>query len=158
MSISGPLLCEKALDFNQKLGGSDSFVASKGWLTNFKNRHTIRQLKLEGESLSTDAKAADFKKEFIKLLREEGYSRDRIYNADETSLNWKALPDKTLASKTANSARGHKMSKKRVTVLVSANASGSHALPLFVIVKAQKPRCFNNIFNRPVVYRGQKSA
>ena len=159
LSISGPLLCEKALDFNKKLGGSDSFVASKEWLTKFKNRHAIRQVKLEGKSLSTDAKAAaDFKKEFIKLLQEEGYSRNRIYNADETGLNCKALPDKTLASKTANSAPGHKVSKERVTVLVSANASDSHSLPLFVIGKAQKPRCFDNIFNLPVVYRGQKNA
>ena len=113
LSISGPLLCKKALDFNKKLGDSDSFVASKGWLTNFKNRHAIRQLKLEGESLSADAKAAaDFKKEFIKLLQEEGYSRDQICNADKTGLNRKALPDKTLASKTANSAPGHKVSKR----------------------------------------------
>ena len=87
LSIFGPLLYEKALDVNKKLGGSDSFVASKGWLTNFKNRQAIRQLKLEDESLSADAKAAaDFKKEFIKLLLEEGYSRDRIYNADETGF------------------------------------------------------------------------
>ena len=43
-------------------------------------------------------------------------------------------------------------------MLVSTNASGSHALPLFVIGKAQRPRCFNNIFNLPVVYRGQKNA
>ena len=91
-------------------------------------------------------------------MQEEGYSRDRIYNTDETGLNWKALPDKTLASKTANSAPGHKVSKERVTVLVSANASGLHKLPLFVIGKAQKPHCFNNISNLPVVYRGQKNA
>ena len=50
------------------------------------------------------------------------------------------------------------MSKERVARLVSANVSGSHALPLFVIGKAQKPRCFNNIFNLSVVYRGQKNA
>ena len=43
-------------------------------------------------------------------------------------------------------------------MLVSANASGSHALPLFVIGKAQKQRYFNNIFNLPVVYRGQRNA
>ena len=43
-------------------------------------------------------------------------------------------------------------------MLVSANASGLHALPLFVIGKTQKPRCFNNIFNLPVAYRGQKNA
>ena len=84
---------------------------------------------MEGESLSADVKAAaDLIKEFIKLLQEGGYSRDRIYNADEMGLNWKALPDKTLASKTANSTPGHKVSKERVTVLISANASGSHTL------------------------------
>ena len=81
---------------------------------------------MEDESLSANAKAAaDFKKEFIKLLQEEGYSRDQIHNADETGFNWKAFPDKTLTSKTADSAPGHKVSKKRVTVLVSTNASGS---------------------------------
>lgn len=32
--ISGYLLCEKSLDFNEKLGGDSSFVASTGWLRN----------------------------------------------------------------------------------------------------------------------------
>ena len=41
--IFSPLLCEKTLNFNKKLGGSDSFVASSGWLATFKNCHSIRQ-------------------------------------------------------------------------------------------------------------------
>ena len=52
--ISGPLLCEKALQFNEKLGGSPDFKASSGWLKNSKSRHGIRELQIEGEKLSGD--------------------------------------------------------------------------------------------------------
>lgn len=48
--ISGPIICEKALLFNQKLNGDVSFKASSGWLENFKNRHGIRELNIEGEN------------------------------------------------------------------------------------------------------------
>jgi len=68
-------------------------------------------------------------------LQEEGYSRDQIYNADKIGLNWKALPDKTLTSKTANSAAVQKMRKEKVIVLVNANTSGSYVLPLFISVR-----------------------
>ena len=116
--IFSPLLCEKTLNFNKKLGGSDSFVASSGWLATFKNCHGIRQLKLEGDATA----AQDFKETFKKIVLKEGYFKDRILNTDETGLNWKALPNKTLASRTAVSAPGHKVSKGRITVLVTANA------------------------------------
>jgi len=48
--ISGPLLCEKALDLNEKLGGLEDFKASSGWLNRFKSRHGIRELKIQGEN------------------------------------------------------------------------------------------------------------
>ncbi|GFU65059.1 jerky-like protein [Trichonephila clavipes] len=48
--ISGPLLREKALKLNEKLGGSADFKASTGWLKNFKSLHGIRELQIEGES------------------------------------------------------------------------------------------------------------
>lgn len=46
--ITGPLLCEKARFFSNALGDSD-FGATDGWLRNFKQRHGIRQLSIEGE-------------------------------------------------------------------------------------------------------------
>lgn len=157
--VTGPLLIAKAKMLNDKLGATSSFNGSVGWLNNFKARHGIRQLKLQGEILSADEPAAEeFKKTFLSMIQGGGVTKDRIYNADETGLNWKALPDKTLASSQFSSAPGHKVSKERITVLVAANASGSHALPLFVIGKSQKPRSFANMFNLPVVYRGQKNA
>ncbi|GFT27570.1 jerky-like protein [Trichonephila clavipes] len=50
--ISGPLLREKALKLHEKLGGSADFKASTGWLKNFKSLLGIRELQIEGESMS----------------------------------------------------------------------------------------------------------
>jgi hypothetical protein len=50
--ISGPLLCEKALLFSEKISGpSTTFQASTGWLKHFKSHHGIRELRIEGEKL-----------------------------------------------------------------------------------------------------------
>ncbi|GFT71821.1 jerky protein homolog-like [Trichonephila clavipes] len=98
--ISDPLLYEKALELNEKLGGSDDFKTSTGWLRNFKSCHGIRELQIEGESLSGDKNSAHkFKEAFLQSVEEESYSTDDVYNVDETGLNWKALPRKSFASK-----------------------------------------------------------
>ncbi|GFT10977.1 2-(3-amino-3-carboxypropyl)histidine synthase subunit 2 [Nephila pilipes] len=39
--LSGPTICDKALEINSALGGSPDFKASCGWLKNFKFRHGI---------------------------------------------------------------------------------------------------------------------
>lgn len=157
--ISGPLLCEKSLELNKKLGGSEDFKASPGWLHNFKSRHGIRELQIQGETLSANSNAAkQFKKTFQSFLEEEGLSRDDVYNADETGLNWKSLPRKSLASRQESAARGFKVSKERVTAMTCANAAGTHRLPLLLIGKSKKPRCFKNVTNLPVTYKAQKSA
>ena len=67
-----------------------------------------------------------------------------IFNADETGLIWKCLPDKTLHMK-GETCSGGKKSKERITVLVCANMTGTEKLPLLVIGKFAKPRCFKNV-------------
>ena len=37
--ISGPILCEKAIQFNINLGGASNFQESTGWFKRFKARH-----------------------------------------------------------------------------------------------------------------------
>ena len=85
---------------------------------------------------------------------------EQIYNADETGLNWKCLPTKTLAHKSESRAPGHKSSKERITALCCANATGSHKVKLAVIGKAKKPHCFKGTekTNMPVTYFNQKKA
>ena len=67
--------------------------------------------------------------------------RDR-YNTDETGLNWRALPGKSLASKGETKAPGFKVSKEQITILVTTNASGIHALRLLMTGKSKNPWYF----------------
>jgi len=52
---------------------------------------------------------------------------------------------------------GGKRSKERITVLVGSNMDGSEKIPLFVIGKSKKPRCFRNA-KIPVEYEANKKA
>jgi len=159
--ISGQMCIEAAKTFHENLGIKESFNASSGWMTRFKQRHGIRQLTIQGERLSSNAEAVDeFCVEFQEYLQRENLQPDQIYNADETGLYWKCLPTKTLASMKEKSAPGHKSSKERITVMCCGNASGTHKMKLVVIGKAKKPRSFKGteIKNLPVDYYSQKGA
>lgn len=160
--LSGPIIQQKALDFNKKIQSCDpSFKASTGWLDKFKNRHGIRQLSIEGEKLSANsAVVSEYVSKLQAEIKNRNLTRSQVYNCDETGLNWKALPQRTLASSSEMTAPGYKAQKERITVMVCANASGEHKLPLLVIGKAKKPRAFKNMdFGLlPVKYRAQKSA
>lgn len=144
--LSGPIVAEKALFFNTKLNGDPSFKASCGWLDNFKNRHGIRELNIEGEKMSAACMETvnAFKVKFQQMMDDNGFSRDQVYNADETGLNYKALPTKTLAALSEKYAPGFKMQKQRITAMVCANASGKNRFPLLLIGTAKKPRCFKD--------------
>lgn len=160
--LSGPIIQERALFFNEKLNVEKEFKASSGWLHNFKNRHGIRELNIEGEKLSAASiEIIDkFKSEFQQMIENEGLTREQVFNGDETGLNYKALPTKTLAAYSEKYAPGHKMQKQRVTLMVCANASGGCRLPLTLIGTAKKPRCFKtfNMNALPVTYYAQKNA
>lgn len=159
--ISGPLIKEKALQLNELMNGDKSFSASTGWLDRFKKRHGIRQLAITGERLSSnEAAATEYFNTFAGLITAGNYSPQQIYNADETGLNFKALPKKSLAAKDETNAPGMKISKERLTVLACSNAAGNHKLPLMVIGKPAKPRAFKNINVNalPVTYKNSKNA
>lgn len=159
--LSGPIIMAKAVVMNKKLNGDPNFKASVGWLDKFKFRHGIRQLDISGEKLSADSTCiADFQETLQSKIAELNLVREQVYNCDETGLNWKALPQKTLATVSEKTAPGFKVQKDRITVMVCANASGNHKLSLLVIGKSKKPRAFKNLnLNAlPAKYCNQKSA
>ena len=82
-------------------------------------------------------------------------SRD-VYNADEFGLFYRAFPTKSLHLK-GEKCSGGKNSKIRLTGLAAANMCGEK-IPMFVIGKSQKPRCFKGIRSTPCRYRGQKKS
>ena len=110
-----------------------TFKASNGWLEKFKNRHAIVFRALCGESSSVDpVTVEEWKKRLPTLLA--SYSMDNIYNADETSLFFKLLPERSMVL-SKDSCKGGKRSKERYTVLLCCNWSGTHKLKPLVIGK-----------------------
>jgi hypothetical protein len=154
--ISGPILIAKAESLAKDLG-YEQWSCSVGWLDRFKKRHNIVFKSVCGESASVNETEADqWKTEVLpKLLK--GYSPRDVYNADETGLFWRLLPDKTMAFK-GESCSGGKKSKERVTAMVCANADGSDKSPLLVIGKFQNPRCFKGIKQLPTQYEANRKA
>ena len=151
----------KALSFASQINGEgNTFKASQGWLNKFKNHYGIRQLDVAGEKLSADTTAIESFRSALKVKVEElGLTREQIYNADESGLLWRGLPDKTLAHKDEKSAPGHKKAKERMYryVIFAVNVTGIHKLHSLIIGKSQKPRCFNpiNMSNLPAHYTSQ---
>ena len=84
------------------------------------------------------------------------YSLENVYNAHEYGLFYQCLPNKSYQLKTGKCSGG-KHNKIRITGLAAANAVGSK-LPMFIIGKAKKPRCFKNIKTLPCRYRTQKKS
>lgn len=86
------------------------------------SRHNIGQLRMCGEASAVNEQTVESWRQQVPGLL-HGYSDDDIYNADETGLFFKCLPNKTLAYKN-EACHGGKMSKERITVLPIMNMSG----------------------------------
>ena len=84
------------------------------------------------------------------------YELKDFYNSDEFGLFYQVLPDKSLHYKGEHCSVG-KHSKVRFTRLVAANAT-VEKLPLFVVGKSAKPRCFSGVKSLPCRYRSQRKS
>lgn len=157
--VSGEMLKEKAKKLHADIKETEgSFHASSGWLSGFKSRFGIRLLKVSGEKLSSDTRAVEpFKHKLSNIIYELKLCKDQIYNADETGLFWKMLPEKTYVSQTEKTAPGRKAEKSRITFLACTNATGQHKVKPLIIGRAKKPRSFKT-YDIPVDYRNSKSA
>jgi hypothetical protein len=93
--------------------------------------------------------------EALRQLCKE-YEPCNILNMDETGLQWKRTPDRTLATQPYN---GTKKSKDRITIALTCNANGSEKFLAWVIGKSENPRCFSKINrkNLRIMYRFKKS-
>jgi hypothetical protein len=154
--ISGTILKEKAKDLSTQLGITD-FKASEGWLNGFKTRHGISGKVISGEAASVNDSEVDaWKGHKLPDILKRFQPKD-IYNADETGLFFQSLPNRSLVQK-GESCSGGKESKNRLTVLVCANMSGCDKVPLFVIGRSLKPRCFKGVKSLPCQYTANKKA
>ena len=138
-----------------------NFTASKGWFERFKKRHSLHNLKIQGELASGDENAAKkFIPIFKKIIQENNYTPDQIFNADETGLNWKKMPSRTYLAKSEKSACGFKAAIDCVTLLFCSNASGDQMMKPLLINRAINPRAMKGMNKKhlPVHWTANKKA
>ena len=133
--------------------GKPEFKATNGWLSRWKSRHGIKFKKAHGEK-DADVDAADQWLSTVLAEILERYEPCNVYNADETGIYYRALPDGTLTF-SADSLSGSKKAKNRITALVAVNMDKR---PLFIVGKSKQPRCFMGIPQLPTPYTSSANA
>ena len=141
--VTGPIVQAMALRIAQDVAGQEGFKASNGWLESFRVRHHIVSRALSGERASAPVEHAENYKantlpEILSL-----YQPCDVLNADEIGLFWEQSGRKTLTREDADKA-GAKMSKKRITVLLTAAMDGT-LLAMEVVKQYLHPRAFSSI-------------
>ncbi|GFT32596.1 tigger transposable element-derived protein 1 [Trichonephila clavipes] len=120
-------------------------IPVSGYLIQEKALQFYKSMK-QGECATADEGAAKiFPEELAKIVEDGDYSADQVFNADETGLYWKKLPNRTYIAKDEKTASGHKASKDRVTLLLCSNASGDRMLKPLLINKSLRPRALKDL-------------
>ena len=110
--VSGRMIQEETLQIASKLSVAE-FTASNGWLEKWKNRHNVKQFSVAGENGQVNAETLESWAERLPEIV-KGYELKDIWNADETGLFWRALPDKSL-SVSKGRCKGGKCAKQQIT-------------------------------------------
>ncbi|GBC33314.2 tigger transposable element-derived protein 6-like [Rhizophagus irregularis DAOM 181602=DAOM 197198] len=133
--INGDILREKAKIFARGFE-IDNFTASNGWLEKFKQRHHLKEYVKWGEANSAPLETLEEERRKLREIIKD-YDLNNVFNCDETGLYWDLEPSKTLAQ---GPLSGKKKSKKRVTLLLTCNATGTEKLKPTFIHTYQNPR------------------
>ena len=152
--VSGEMLLLKAQEYAKVCGYENPKKLNMSWINQWKVRKDIVCKKLHGEAESVDQNGVDqWQTNCLHALLKQFKAED-IFNADETGLFYRCLPDRTRVFKNDKFAGG-KLSKERSTVLVTASMAGEKLL-LLVIGKSANPRCFKNIKKLPLPYESTR--
>ena len=138
----------------------DAFKASWQWFSRFRERRGLQRILLHGEGAEVDRENPDLLEALDKLYAIiSKYNPENVYNMDETGLFFRLLPKYTLLMpfEDVGSTRGKKRAKERVSLVVCANATGTHKIPCTLIGKPKFPACIRNR-EWPVKYFNQNKA
>jgi hypothetical protein len=138
----------------------EGFKASWQWLHKFRQRKGIKSVMLHGEGAEVDKENPELLHALSKLYEKiSKYEPENVYNMDETGLFFRLLPrySMLLPNENVDTTRGKKKSKDRISLVVCANATGTHKIPCTVIGKPKRPACIRNR-EWPVKYFNQSRA
>jgi hypothetical protein len=67
------------------------------------------------------------------LINEGGYSKQQMFNVDETGFHCKRMPSRTFITKGERAASALRASKDRLTLLLGCNANGDFILKYLLV-------------------------
>jgi len=155
--VDRPILKQKAESLAVRMGHTD-FCATEGWFNRWKKRENMVWCSLKGEAGEADAVAANAWLHDVWPTIVEEYSPDVIFNADETGLHYRALPEHTYMFKNdKKNLKGVKTCKQHVSVLCCTSMPEKRE-ELLVIGKSKSSHCFKGIKKLLVQYCANASA
>ncbi|XP_050476721.1 jerky protein homolog [Bombus huntii] len=153
ITITHEMLGSKARELNTKMRGAANFKGSTTWVSSFKRHYGLREGDTpEDIEIGNEDEANKCKAQIKNLLQSGEYTLDNIYNADCLGILWTAVPQKSAMYKPSlkmSTSHGEK-----VTILLGANATGSHQLPVLVVGTKMNPPCLNSFRILTSIYRG----
>lgn len=152
--ITGPLLKEKA-DVLAKSLGYDCFKNSSGWLDKWKKRNNVVLRKSSSVDTAKPNKNRSGSRDYIWanyiMSVVNKYSPNDIYNANETGLRYKCLPERIRLLSGIDTGLTSD-DEGRFTILLCTNMNGTDKIRPLIIGNSEKPRYFDNIESLPVDY------
>ena len=141
--VSGDIIREKGKRLLQDVctdlsENGERLKFTAGWLWNFQRRWNLKARKLHGEAVDADDQAITEALPNLRNLCRQYRSGD-VWNGDATGCNYAMAPGRSISPSPRS---GNKKHKKRITLLVCGNSTGSEKLPLFIIDSARRPTCF----------------
>lgn len=137
-----------------------TFQGSRGWVQKFIKRYNLANKLVSGEATSDDTETTQrYLEEFYKIMNGGGYLPCQVFNAVETALYWKKMPEKSYVAKEEARSTGFKETKDRVSLLFCGNGSGDFKAKPLLIHHSAQPRPFQNIsmLTLPVHWRANKN-
>ena len=129
---------------------------SNGWLQRFQERAGVRSNATRGEE--GVSQIADDQMVTVREIVSNYAPRD-VFNCDETGLQWRKVPDRSLSTRRL---AGRKLDKTRITAHFCSNSDGTERLPIWFIGSRPNPRPFKasniRVKNLGVTYKANKTA
>ncbi|EKX54328.1 hypothetical protein GUITHDRAFT_99805 [Guillardia theta CCMP2712] len=119
-------------------GGSEkSFKASWKWFSSFRRRKGLPMLRGEGSKAEPDLH--DTLQKLAEIIAK--FPAENVYSIAETGLFYRMLPHHSLlpSEEDITSGPAAKLQNERISVLVCANATGSHRIPCAIVGHASQP-------------------